>query len=763
MEGNNNDKGAMETIKNKAKEEAKKAKNKVVFNIIKFVAPYVGIVLLCLLAVGVIMATAYSIINFFKGLFGIDAATESSVLNEAQSIISITNSGYKINDEYSKKILEDLDAQMVDTEEMGFATDDLSDMIDKYIKAEIKKMYPTIGKGSVDGLIKIQRMSAETGTVQQLTYIDYQSFKKKVEQNDSNVTNYFSLNPGTFDLCIAVSETSIYYDYDENSTDKRKEISRSTYITMREIEYQTTVQRYATPLNYFISMHLISADKDFMNDILELVDGQTDIVLTFLESADKEFIQVDYEGKITTTEYETIGVLKELEDENSEDDTSEEGSEDTSQEKTESSSSSTDLKFPLTFPNTNVKPVLPNVPTLPDLDIEPIEPMEPTLPIEPTYITVYEYSELNTTETIVDTGNISNYSEYVTPSQYLIEKVCNTGELFVTNANTWFLKSNLGIQIHDMQKENIQTNTETKANIDESNDAVKDRVYKGSYNVGWINEITNEWTEKYRISTTENAGGYNLTDITNLIKSYPKVKNNLETSPTLLFYLLEENENTQELAKIMKYIIYTLTDIDYGVTDLDLDIYDSADFFDVSAPIKFQVDYIQAAGYTFPHYLQKNYPRRYGTSTIPKAGCGPTSLAMILAGLKDDTSINPRSVVSDIEEYWPNGGYYVADKGSSHCIFHNNDFLKKYYGVSSVAYPTEAQALQALQQGYPIIGGEDGHILALIPAPDEYKEQGYKFYILDSARGHDGLYQNVQQANNVVDGNLRFIAIIKPE
>ena len=213
----------------------------------------------------------------------------------------------------------------------------------------------------------------------------------------------------------------------------------------------------------------------------------------------------------------------------------------------------------------------------------------------------------------------------------------------------------------------------------------------------------------------------------------------------------------------MKYIIYTLTDIDYGVTDLDLDIYDSADFFDVSAPIKFQVDYIQAAGYTFPHYLQKNYPRRYGTSTIPKAGCGPTSLAMILAGLKDDTSINPRSVVSDIEEYWPNGGYYVADKGSSHCIFHNNDFLKKYYGVSSVAYPTEAQALQALQQGYPIIGGEDGHILALIPAPDEYKEQGYKFYILDSARGHDGLYQNVQQANNVVDGNLRFIAIIKPE
>lgn len=56
-----------------------------------------------------------------------------------------------------------------------------------------------------------------------------------------------------------------------------------------------------------------------------------------------------------------------------------------------------------------------------------------------------------------------------------------------------------------------------------------------------------------------------------------------------------------------------------------------------------------------------------------------------------------------------------------------------------------------------------GHILAVIPVPAEYKKQGYKFYILDSARGHDGLFKSVSDASAVVDGDFRFLTIIKPE
>lgn len=52
--------------------------------------------------------------------------------------------------------------------------------------------------------------------------------------------------------------------------------------------------------------------------------------------------------------------------------------------------------------------------------------------------------------------------------------------------------------------------------------------------------------------------------------------------------------------------------------------------------------------------------------------------------------------------------------------------------------------------------------MAIVPVSAELKAQGYKFYILDSARGHDGPYKSIEDANKVVSGNLNFIAIIKP-
>ena len=146
---------------------------------------------------------------------------------------------------------------------------------------------------------------------------------------------------------------------------------------------------------------------------------------------------------------------------------------------------------------------------------------------------------------------------------------------------------------------------------------------------------------------------------------------------------------------------------------------------------EFTGESITLGQYTFPHYLQKDYPGSYGTSTIPAAGCGPTSLAMILSGIKNDSSITPQTVVANIKDNWPGGDYYVPGVGSSHCIFWSS-FLEKYYGVTSQMTTSQDTALDALEKGYPVIGGETGHILALLPVSEEQKAQGYKFAILDT-------------------------------
>lgn len=515
---NNNDKGAMDTIKDTAKKETKKVMKKGVKKVIKLALPYIGMFILCLLAIGLIMATISSILNFFAGLLGVDADSLSSsndaTIEKSQKIISITDEGYKLNDDYSEKILEDLESQKVDTEIMEFSTEDLSDMIDKYIKAEIKTMYPTIGKGDVDGLVKIQRMSAETGTTTPLTYVDYDEFINKVETSDVSVLNNFSLNPDTFELCLAYSKVVIYYDYDNGT---RKEVNRTTIILKREIEYQTALQSYATPLNYFISMHMICADKNFMNDLVTMVDEKTDIVLTFVESTFKEFVQVDYEGEITTFYYENNPII-------------------------------------------NKEP-------------NPLYPDDPHAPAYIEHIIGYSHSLTGTDEKTVTTGNISEYNQYITPKQYVIENVYNAGDLKVTRANTWRLQSQLNIQKNEMIREDIQIdNISNEVNIDEYDTVVWDREYSGSYNTGWIKEITDEWTENYNISSNEMAGGYELTEFIDLIKqeNYSRVRNNLETAPSLLFYLLEQNENTQELSSVMRYVLLLLTEKSYGVTEEDL-------------------------------------------------------------------------------------------------------------------------------------------------------------------------------------------------
>lgn len=56
-----------------------------------------------------------------------------------------------------------------------------------------------------------------------------------------------------------------------------------------------------------------------------------------------------------------------------------------------------------------------------------------------------------------------------------------------------------------------------------------------------------------------------------------------------------------------------------------------------------------------------------------------------------------------------------------------------------------------------------GHILAIVPVSDELKAQGYKFYILDSGRGHSGPYKSLNEADNVVyNGFLHMNYIIYP-
>ena len=105
----------------------------------------------------------------------------------------------------------------------------------------------------------------------------------------------------------------------------------------------------------------------------------------------------------------------------------------------------------------------------------------------------------------------------------------------------------------------------------------------------------------------------------------------------------------------------------------------------------------------------------YGSSNIAISGCGPTALAMVVAGLKRDNTITPYKIAKLSEEK----GYYIPSVGTTW------DLITKggvYYGLNVKEIPlSEDTIYNALKNNHPIIcsmrKGDftiNGHFIVLV-------------------------------------------------
>lgn len=142
--------------------------------LIKMIPPSVwmaiGTVILAILAFTVIVGVIAFIIESMSSYLEVynptqSADTNTNQINQTASIIYIDedSGAYKLQDNFSEKLLEGLESESIDPEAAGFVTEDLEDMLDKYIKAEVQTMFPKTGVwgNDVDGLITIQRATTD--------------------------------------------------------------------------------------------------------------------------------------------------------------------------------------------------------------------------------------------------------------------------------------------------------------------------------------------------------------------------------------------------------------------------------------------------------------------------------------------------------------------------------------------------------------------------------------------------------------------------
>lgn len=101
-----------------------------------------------------------------------------------------------------------------------------------------------------------------------------------------------------------------------------------------------------------------------------------------------------------------------------------------------------------------------------------------------------------------------------------------------------------------------------------------------------------------------------------------------------------------------------------------------------------------------PLFLQKDIRwgnKKYGDSTIGRAGCGPVCLSMVVFSLTRDDSITPDKVAKYAEE----NGHYVKNAGTAWSLFTEGG---KHYGlkVSGLSI-SETEMKNALDKGAKLI------------------------------------------------------------
>lgn len=171
-EENNNQESTLKKTVDKAGNKISQAIKSKFIKLLPKLLPIIGGVLLAILAFCVIYALVSMVISFFTSLLSIfsptqnaDSNANTNAINKTSNIIYIDeeSGAYKIHDNFSEKILEELEKQSINVEATEFVTKELEDMLDKYIKAEVQTMFPKTGVfgNDVDGLITIQRASTD--------------------------------------------------------------------------------------------------------------------------------------------------------------------------------------------------------------------------------------------------------------------------------------------------------------------------------------------------------------------------------------------------------------------------------------------------------------------------------------------------------------------------------------------------------------------------------------------------------------------------
>lgn len=109
----------------------------------------------------------------------------------------------------------------------------------------------------------------------------------------------------------------------------------------------------------------------------------------------------------------------------------------------------------------------------------------------------------------------------------------------------------------------------------------------------------------------------------------------------------------------------------------------------------------------------------YGSSVVGVTGCGPTCLAMVVAGLRGDASVNPAKMADFAGE----NGYYAAGTGTMWSLFTEG---AARFGVSGTELPLDEWVMRSALAA--------GDVIVASMLPGDFTQSGH-FIVIYGAEG----------------------------
>lgn len=477
---------------------------------------------------------------------------------------------------------------------------DTPEELEKLMNAEIITQYPHIGKGELDGIIKFKRNKTD-GTSTDLKFIEQAEFNQYVEDENENVLDYFTLDDYG-NLMIAVIDTKseelvsndgininsldikeINYGTlsEENKQSDGKYYKKESIINKELINYKSAVQQYTMPFQYLWALLVVGEDKEFVLELADLVENSEIVIEIYdniTKSTDVDVYSYNKETRIdkyvrlnVDDDYGATGYATErywLSEDSPNANKNYDSNYLASYEKSEED-------YNITYTKVTEKNSIMYDVTKADVWIVD-------------YSKEYEYQEGNKEETEENNKTLDN-------TDYILNEQTSTN----SNDDSSLLEDQEAQDFASEIKEFIEENANNTDSIENEVDGNEDEEIEVNVDVEYVelkhydhkinvNKASTEATisQKYVAGNVINNPKVNnnnneINFVTLLKKSeYKGLRQELTSEITSWFIeILESNPDTVNMVDLTKYLLYKVTDNDYGVTNYDFKEFSNVNFY----------------------------------------------------------------------------------------------------------------------------------------------------------------------------------------